>query len=57
MLNLKKLDEITVLMVVSAIDDGAYGPFLTHGDALAFAEKADGSVFEFRARLTSANEI
>ena len=56
-MELKKFGEITVLIVVSAIDAGLYGPFLSRDDAEAFAEKADGSVFECRVRLTSAKEI
>jgi hypothetical protein len=56
-LELKELGEITVWMVKSAVDDGLHGPFLTRDDALAFAENADGSIFECRARLTSAEEI
>jgi hypothetical protein len=55
----KELKEltVTVLMVVSAVDDGVYGPFSTQTDALAFAEDADGAIFECQARLTSAREI
>jgi hypothetical protein len=44
-------------MVVAAIDDGVYGPFATCDEAFEFAEDADGSIFECRARLTNAKEI
>jgi hypothetical protein len=57
-MDLKELGEITVWMVVPSVDDDvAYGPFSTRGKALAFAEDADGSIFECRARLTSVKEI
>jgi hypothetical protein len=38
-------------MVVSDIDDNVHGPFTSKYDALAFAEPADGSVFECTTRL------
>jgi len=54
---LRDLGEIELLLVVSSIDSGVYCPFTTRDDASAFAENADGSIFECRARLTSAREI
>jgi hypothetical protein len=58
MLNLKKLGQIVMYMVVSSIDECViYGPFGTCAEALEFAERVDGSVFECHARLTSTNEI
>ena len=41
---------------VTALREHGYGPFSTQTDALAFAEDADGAIFECQARLTSARE-
>jgi hypothetical protein len=54
---LRDLGEMTLLLVVSAVDNGVYGPFLTRRDAFEFASNSDGSTFECRARLISAREI
>jgi len=54
---LRDLGEIVLLLVVLSIDENVYGPFATRNDASSFAESADGSKFECRARLTSAREI
>jgi hypothetical protein len=49
---------ITLYMVVSSIDDSVlHGPFATYDDALAFAEAADGSVFECTMRLIDIKEV
>lgn len=43
--------QITLIyMVQSSIGDTVYGPFISCSDALAFAEPADGSVFECAMR-------
>jgi hypothetical protein len=42
--------QITLYMVQSSIGDTVYGPFISCSDALAFAEPADGSVFECAMR-------
>jgi hypothetical protein len=38
-------DNITMFVVISAIDKTAHGPFSTRASALAFAQEADGGVF------------
>ena len=48
---------ITLHMVVSDIDDDAHGPFANYSDPLAFAEPADGSVFECTMRLCNIKEV
>jgi hypothetical protein len=48
---------ITLYMVASDIDDNVHGPFATYYDALAFAEPADGSVFECTTRLIDIKEV
>jgi hypothetical protein len=54
---LRDLGEFKLFLVVSDLDSGVYGPFSTDCEAFELAERADGSVFECRARLTSAIEI
>jgi hypothetical protein len=48
---------ITLYMVMSDITDSAYGPFTTYNDAAAFAEPADGSVFECTVRPIAIKEV
>jgi hypothetical protein len=48
---------MTLYMVISDIGDNVYGPFATYDDALAFAEAADGSVFECTMRLIDIKEV
>jgi hypothetical protein len=48
---------ITLYMVASDIDGNVHGPFTSYHDALAFAEPADGSVFECIARLIGITEV
>jgi len=50
-------DELALYLIQSSIDDGVYGPFANRDDAMAFAEQADGSVFECTARLIEVKEI
>jgi hypothetical protein len=38
-------DGVSQFIVISAMDNGIYGPFHTHATALEFAEDTDGSVF------------
>jgi hypothetical protein len=54
---LRDLGEFKLFLVVLDPDSGVHGPFSTDCEAFEFAEHADGSVFECRARLTSAVEI
>jgi hypothetical protein len=48
---------ITLYMVASDIDGNLHGPFTSYHAALAFAEPADGSVFECTARLIEITEV
>jgi hypothetical protein len=55
---LRDLGEFKLFLVVSDMDGGGVcGPFSTDREAFELAERADGLVFECRARLTSAIEI
>lgn len=38
-------DDVTMFVVISAIDNCAYGPFHTYATAFAFAEDSDGSIY------------
>ena len=42
---------VTMYLVASDIDGGVYGPFSSYAGAVAFAEPADGSVFECTMHL------
>jgi hypothetical protein len=48
---------ITFYMVASSIDGSTHGLFASYDEALAFAEPADGSVFECTARLIDIKEV
>jgi hypothetical protein len=48
---------ITLYMVASDIDGNVHGPFASYDDALAFAESADGSMFELTTRLMNVREV
>lgn len=38
-------DDVTMFVVISAIDNCVYGPFHTYATVLAFAEESDGSIY------------
>jgi hypothetical protein len=48
---------ITFYVVVSDIDKNTHGPFTDYDDACAFAQDADGSVFQLTARLIDVKEV